>query len=173
MTKQSHGGKVGAKHALGVDAKSSALVSGTLPLEEVRLLLDSVMNKEVRARFFLRRVSRESQQPLKCVKSVRLHQHTCRDLHAAKTNLKNAPQMNIDDGTPLYRIAMLALAALSKDPGPESHDPQRVVQCMKFTVLLGVIYAAWEEGGSDAQLDKKRVKRLVQTDGMRKKGAIS
>ena len=40
-------------------------------------------------------------------------------------------------------------------------------------MLLGVVFAAWEQGGSDAQLNKKRIKRLVKTDGTRKKGTVS
>jgi hypothetical protein len=42
--------------------------------------------------------------------------------------------MDIDDGTPLYRVAMLALMALSKEP--EEGSSQRTVQCMKFTVRM-------------------------------------
>ena len=75
-------------------------------------------------------------------------------------------KLSIDDGTPLYRVAMLGLTALSKDEGAMGH----VVQSMKFIVLLGVIFAAWEMGGrsSDAKLDTDRVRRLANQDGTRK-----
>jgi len=57
------------------------------------------------------------------------------------------------------QVAMVSLVSLSVDvavsaapPGREAAaadggktGPKRVVQCMRFTILLAVVYAAWEE----------------------------
>lgn len=54
----------------------------------------------------------------------------------------------LDSGptTPLYKVTMLSLASLAiKVPGRDKHAPsKRLVQCMRVTVLLGVVYAAWD-----------------------------
>ena len=46
--------------------------------------------------------------------------------------------------SPLFRVSIMALAALSVDT-PDAKNKQRLVPCMHFTVLLGVIFAAWDK----------------------------
>jgi len=43
-------------------------------------------------------------------------------------------------------VTMLSLTSLAIEvPGRDKHAPsRRLVQCMRLTVLLGVVYAAWD-----------------------------
>jgi hypothetical protein len=54
----------------------------------------------------------------------------------------------LDSGptTSLYKVTMLSLTSLAIEvPGRDKHAPsRRLVQCMRLTVLLGVVYAAWD-----------------------------
>jgi hypothetical protein len=54
-------------------------------------------------------------------------------------------ELSITDKKPLHKVAMLSLAALSSQvEGKDGHD-KTVVQTMRFAVLLGILYAAWNK----------------------------
>ena len=59
-----------------------------------------------------------------------------------------ALRKELDSGptTHLYKVTMLSLTSLAIEvPGRDKHAPsKRLVQCMRVTVLLGVVYAAWD-----------------------------
>lgn len=69
-------------------------------------------------------------------------------------------ELNMNEKTPLHKVGLLSLAALSSEVTTSSGANKIVVQSMRFTVLLGIIYSAWSQT-IQSHLDEEGVKQHV------------